>query len=126
MIDTDNLDWNEGGVTLIDNGRPQWFKMWGEKYATALDIDNLDDDLDPYEKEALFEDVGRAFINALFYFMCRANHETKYSVYKPKTRDGRILWNALKRDIDQSYRDYEKRVANGLLGGRPRSTKTNG
>ena len=119
MIDTDNLNWNEGGASLIDNGKPQWFKMWGEKYATALDIENLDRDLKDHEKQALFEDVGRAFISALFYFMCRVNDETQYSVYKPLTRDGRILWNALKRDIDQSYRDYEKRVKNGAKGGRP-------
>ena len=124
MVDTDYLnDWQgdngECRYTEIEEGKPQWFKMWGEKYATALDIENLDNDLDPDEKEELFTDVGRAFINSLFYFMCRANEEERYSTYKPRTRDGRILWNALKRDIDQSYRDYELRVRNGAKGGRP-------
>ena len=101
----------------IETGRPQWFKMWVEKYAAALDIDNLDNDLTQKEKEELFKEVGKAFINSLFYFL--AHDKEEYSAYKPSTRDGRILWNALKRDIDQSYRDYDKRVENGGKGGRP-------
>lgn len=101
------------------NGRPQWYKLWVEKYATALDIENLDVDLSPTEKRKLFEEIGKVFINSLFYFM--GHDEGRWSEYKPSTRDGRILWNALKRDIDQSYKDYDKRVENGAKGGRPRS-----
>jgi len=100
-------------------GRPQWFKVWVEKYATALDIENLDDDLTPKEKQKLFEEIGKVFINSLFYF--NGHDKGEWSEYKPSTRDGRILWNALKRDIDQSYRDYEKRVADGRKGGRPKT-----
>lgn len=99
-------------------GRPQWFKVWVEKYATALDIENLDDDLSTKEKQKLFEEIGKVFINSLFYFT--GHDKGEWSEYKPSTRDGRILWNALKRDIDQSYRDYEKRVADGRKGGRPK------
>lgn len=105
----------------IEPGHPQWFKLWVEKYATALDIENLDEDLDDEEKRELFEDVGRVFINALLYFMCVGNDDDKYYIYKPLTRDGRVLWNALKRDIEHSYRDYEKRVIDGKKGGRPRT-----
>lgn len=101
----------------IESGRPQWFKLWVEKYATCLDIENLDEDLTDEEKAVLFEEMGKVFINALFYFM---GHDAgKYSYYKPSTRDGRIIWNALKRDIDQSYKDYDGRVENGKKGGRP-------
>ena len=125
MVDTEYLnEWNgedgENRYTEIDEGKPQWFKLWVEKYATALDIDNLDTDLNPKEKDELFKNVGIAFINALFYFLYRVDVESEIWEYKPKQRDGRILWNALKRDIDQSYRDYEMRVKNGCKGGRPR------
>lgn len=114
-------DFNEFGEGELSTGRPQWYKLWCEKYATALDIDNLDTDLTAKEKEQLFIEVGKAFINSLFYFM--AHDEPQYSNYKPGTRDGRILWNALKRDIDQSYRDYYKRQADGRKGGRPKGQK---
>lgn len=101
----------------IEIGRPQWYKCWVEKLATALDIENLDRDLTPAERRRLFEEVGKVFINSLFYFL--GHDEGRWSEYKPTTRDGRILWNAMKRDIDQSYRDYELRVEHGKLGGRP-------
>ena len=104
--------------TEIEPGRPQWYKFWVEKYATALDIENIDRDLDPEEKETLFYEVGKVFINSMFYFM--THDEGHWIEYKPRTRDSRILWNALKRDIDASYRDYDERVRNGKKGGRPR------
>ena len=127
MVDTDYLnDWQgESGecrYTEIDAGRPHWFKMWVEKYAIALDIDNLDTEYTPAKKDEVFKDVGIAFINAMFYFLYRVDVESEIWSYAPKTRDGRVLWNALKRDIDQSYRDYEKRVKNGARGGRPKNT----
>ena len=108
----------------LSNGRPPWFKLWGEKYADALDVDNLDEDLTQQEKQKLFTEVGKAFINALLYFKSVNNGESTYGTYKAGTRDGRIVWNALKRDIDQSYRDYYKRRENGKKGGRPRKTDT--
>lgn len=122
MTDMDYLnEWNdpEYNDTGIEEKRPQWFKLWVDKYVTALDIENIDTDLSPAEKELLFREVGMAFINSLFYFM--SHDKDTYSAYKPKTRDGRILWNSLKRDIDQSYRDYELRVRNGAKGGRPKN-----
>jgi hypothetical protein len=120
MVEMDNLnEWNDPDYhyTNIEEGRPQWFKLWVEKYVAALDIENLDEDLTPQEKDKLFKEVGKAFINALFYFV--GHDEGRWNEYRPGTRDGRILWNALKRDIDQSYRDYELRVKNGAKGGRP-------
>lgn len=111
-------EWNEYCDGELSTGRPQWFKVWCDKYATALDIENLDNDLTPKEKEKLFVEIGKVFINALFYFT--EHDKTEYRIYKPSTRDGRILWNALKRDIDQSYKEYDLRVANGKKGGRPR------
>lgn len=110
--------WNEYCDGDTSTGRPQWYKLWVEKYATALDIENLDDDLTQTEKDILFREIGKVFINSLFYFL--GHDEGKWSEYKPSTRDGRILWNALKRDIDQSYRDYDLRVRNGAKGGRPK------
>ncbi len=100
-------------------GRPQWFKLWADKYADVLDIDNMDEDLSPEEKADLFADLGRAFINALFLFKYYTGDDEDLCSYKILTRDGRIIWNALKRDIDQSYSDYIKRVINGAKGGRP-------
>lgn len=100
------------------NGRPQWYKCWAEKYANALDVENLNTDLSSAEKEELFKEAGIVFINSLLYFLDYDN-ET-YRTYKPRTRDGRILWNHIKADIDQSYRDYDKRVMNGAKGGRPK------
>lgn len=111
-------EWNEYSDGDTSNGRPQWYKMWCEKYAAALDIENLDNDLTPKEKDVLFTEVGKVFINSLFYFL--EHDKGEYSYYKPSTRDGRILWNALKRDIDQSYKDYYLRVENGAKGGRPK------
>lgn len=117
-MNTENLnEWNEYGEGELSTGRPQWFKLWVEKYACALDIEHLDTDLTPKERERLFIELGKVFINGLFYFW--GHDKGEYLYYKPSTRDGRILWNALKRDIDQSYRDYEQRVANGKKGGRP-------
>lgn len=117
-MNTDNLnEWNEYGDGETSTGRPQWYKLWCEKYADALDIENIDKDLTPEEKDVLFKEIGKVFINSLFYFF--GHDEGKWSEYKPSTRDGRILWNALKRDIDQSYRDYDLRVQNGAKGGRP-------
>ena len=122
MSDINTLnEWNQYDEGDTANGRPQWYKLWVEKYAVALDIENLDTDLTPQEKEVLFRDVGKVFINSLFYFL--AHDEGKYREYRPSTRDGRILWNALKRDIDQSYRDYDKRVINGKRGGRPKKNQ---
>jgi hypothetical protein len=120
MTNTDFLNEWDNGILYEKDGRPKWFKFWGEKYADALDIYHIDEDLSQSEKDKLFKDVGIAFINSLFYFLCRANEEERYSRYTPHTRDGRILWNALKRDIDQSYRDYEIAKINGAKGGRPR------
>ena len=102
----------------INSNRPQWFKLWAEKYATALDIEHLSEDLSPEELGNLFFSIGKVFINALFYFF--GHDEGHWKEYKPQTRDERVLWNALKRDIDQSYRDYDKRVENGSKGGRPK------
>lgn len=117
-MNTDNLnEWNEYGDGETSTGRPQWYKLWCEKYADALDIENIDKDLTPEEKNELFNEIGKVFINSLFYFL--GHDEGRWSEYKPSTRDGRILWNALKRDIDQSYRDYDERVKNGAKGGRP-------
>ena len=121
MNNVDDLNvWND--IEDVSNGRPQWYKFWADKYADALDIENLDDDLSGAEKDELFREVGKAFINSLFYF--KGHDEGEWSEYKPATRDGRIIWNALKRDIDQSYRDYEKRVRNGAKGGRPKNEQT--
>lgn len=121
-MEIENLyEWNgekEDLQGMFTNGRPQWFKLWVEKYAVALDIAHLDEDLDPLDKLSLFEDVGRVFINSLSYFL--GHDEGKWAEYKPHTRDGRVLWNALKRDIDASYRDYDQRVVNGGKGGRPK------
>ncbi len=123
----DNIDylneWNkpeDDHFTEIEQGRPQWWKMWPEKYATALDIENIDKDLTAKEKQKLFEEVGKAFINSMFYFL--QHEQAKYSAYEPGSRDGRILWNALKRDIDNSYKDYQLRVEHGKRGGRPKNT----
>lgn len=109
--------------SFADRGHPQWFKLWADKYADALDIENLDNCFTAEEKELFFADVGVAFINSLFYF--RDINTEDFSEYKLRTRDGRVLWNALKRDIDQSYRDYIKRVQNGTKGGRPRKDLNN-
>lgn len=117
MNTNDLNEWNEYSDGETSTGRPQWYKLWCEKYADALDIENLDKDLTPEEKNELFKEIGKVFINSLFYFL--GHDEGRWSEYKPSTRDGRILWNALKRDIDQSYRDYDKRVVNGAKGGRP-------
>ena len=125
MYDQDNSNkistlnnYNEFGNGDMVTGRPQWFKLWVDKYATALDIENLDNDLTPNEKQQLFEEIGKVFINSLSYFL--GHDEGRWCEYKPSTRDGRVLWNALKRDIDQSYRDYDLRVKNGSMGGRPK------
>lgn len=118
MSDINELnEWNEYYDGDTSNGRPQWYKLWVEKYATALDIENIDNDLTQKEKDILFREIGKVFINSLFYFM--GHDEGKWNEYKPSTRDGKILWNALKRDIDKSYRDYDLRVKNGAKGGRP-------
>ncbi len=117
-MNTEDLEWDDPSLREVPSGRPQWFKLWVDKYAAALDIENIDNDLTPDEKEILFREVGKVFINSMFYFI--GLPEGQYREYTPSTRDGRILWNALKRDIDQSYRDFEKRVAKGKLGGRPK------
>ena len=127
-MDMDNLRHDDTfGVDqtgLYKNGRPQWFKLWVEKYSIALGIENIDEEFanDPDGKAEFFEEVGKCFINALLFFKDHDNDE--YQCYKLHTRDGRILWNALKHDVDQTYIDYDKRVQDGKKGGRPRTTQT--
>lgn len=104
---------------LFSTGKPQWFSFWALKYADALDIENIDYDLDEVEKEELFRDVGVSIINALLYFKNWEDSHGNFSYIAPMTRDGRILSNALKRDIDQAYIAYYKRKIDGKKGGRP-------
>ena len=113
----DMFQYNVDDYHANTEGKPQWFKLWANKYADVIDINNLDSDLKPDEKERLFREIGIAFINSLFYF--QNYYSSKCPYYEPKTRDGRIIWNALQRDVRASYEDYEKRVENGKKGGRP-------
>ena len=50
---SDLNEWNEYCDGELSTGRPQWFKMWCEKYAAALDIENLDNDLTPTESQTV-------------------------------------------------------------------------
>lgn len=106
-------------------GAPQWFKLWAEKYATALDVDTLEDELEQSDYEKVCRDIGTAFVHALRYFMHHdeLKERPEINFFRPETRDGRHIWNAFKRDIDQAYRDYEKRVVDGAKGGRPRQER---
>ena len=54
-------EWTDYSDGETSNGRPQWFKLWVEKYATALDIENIDEDLTPKEKNVL---LGRNTMRA--------------------------------------------------------------
>ena len=71
MNTNDLNEWNEYGDGETSTGRPQWYKLWCEKYADALDIENLDKDLTPKEKNELFKEIGKVFINSLFYFLAK-------------------------------------------------------
>lgn len=109
----------------IDGRVPPWFKLWGQKYGDILDLDNIDEEYQGIDKELLFKDMGKAFINALLYFHDFARGQVNedgfsYRSYKMDTRDGRHIYNALKRDIEASYKDYQDSIKNGHKGGRPR------
>ncbi len=110
------MNMDEMNLRNEETGRPMWFKVWPEKYVTALDLGNLDEDLTAEEREVLFTEVGKAFINGLLFF------QGEKEVYTIRSRDGKIVWNNLKQDIKQAFRDYEKRVEDGKKGGRPPKT----
>lgn len=105
---------------MEEDKRPQWFKLWVNKYYDVLGLYDLEEleivlseDLDDF-----FNDVGRAFINSLLYCVEKDSPEAQkqFGLY---SREGKALYSLLKRDIEQCYRDYDKRVTDGKKGGRP-------
>ncbi len=99
--------------------RPQWVKLWAEKYYDELCIDEIKElyPTDAEECEFLMQ-VGKAFISALAFYNA-FNEEESFCTYQ-MNRDGMRLYKSLKRDITQSYLSYERRVEAGKLGGRPK------
>ena len=99
--------------------KPQWVKLWAEKYYDELCIEDIKEFYPTPEEEADFLlQVGKAFVSALGYYNAHGSGE-EFITYK-MNRDGMKLYKSLKRDIDQSYIVYERRVENGKLGGRPK------
>lgn len=105
--------------------RPIWYHLFAEDLYHILDVENLDSDPDfvnnPRRKDQLFNDLGRALLNSLIYFKDYYEYggEDPQAEYPIESRDGRIVYNALKRGIVYSYEEYEERVENGKKGGRP-------
>jgi hypothetical protein len=98
--------------------KPQWVKLWAEKYYDELCIEDIKELYPTPEEELSFlTEVGKAFVSALAYYNSYCDGES-YTTYQ-MDRDGRRLYKSLKRDIDQSYISYIKRVENGKKGGRP-------
>lgn len=103
---------------MRNESAPQWIKLWVEKYCDDICIEDIEELYPTDEEETeLVLDVGKAFISALSYYKSQITGE-EYRVYK-MSRDARRLYNSFKRDIDQSFNDYELRVENGKKGGRP-------
>lgn len=100
-------------------GKPQWFKLWAEKYYDDLCIEDIHEFYPSVEEENEFLlDVGKAFVSALAYYNACTTEEESFSIYQMGL-DGRKLYKSLKRDINQSYESYKRRVENGKKGGRP-------
>lgn len=102
-----------------EQGKPQWIKLWAEKYYDELCIDEIKDFYPTAAEERSFlMEVGKAFISALSYYNSYFSDDPQYTTYN-MDRDGMKLYRSLKRDIDQSYQNYMLRVENGKKGGRP-------
>lgn len=102
-----------------DFKKPQWVKLWAEKYYDDLCIDDIKEFYPTTEEETEFlKNVGMAFISALAYYNSYNADEDTFEIYR-MNNDGKKLYKSLKRDIRQSYESYERRVENGKKGGRP-------
>ena len=101
--------------------RPQWIKLWAEKYYDELYIDDLKELYPTQDEETEYLiQVGKAFVSALAYYN-NYYSDKEFDIYQ-MDRDGKRLYKSLVRDIRQSYKAYEKRVEDGKKGGRPPKT----
>lgn len=91
-----------------------WFGVWAEKYAQRLGIESFEEDLTQEQKDEIFRDIGIDFINALYLFL--GYDETFLNRYKPKTRDGKLVWYSFQEDIEQSLEKYRKRQQAAIDG----------
>ena len=99
---------------------PQWFKLWGIKYYEDMLVEDIEE-LYPTDSEKIkyFAEIGKAFVNAINYYVNHNEESYLTYIFDDHIKDGKRLFMSLKRDINQSYRDYEARVENGKKGGRP-------
>lgn len=92
-------------------GRPEWFKFWRYN-RQLLDIEQLS-----------IESRGVVFTNMMRYFDGEAD------ALLPMTTAEAIAFNVLKRNVDESFSDYDERKEtnriNGEKGGRPPKTEGN-
>lgn len=100
--------------------RPQWIKLWAEKYYDDLCIDDIKEFYPTEEEEQEFLlEVGKAFVSALSFYNAYNNPEKESYTTYAMGKDGKRLYKSFQRDIEQSYSAYERRVENGKTGGRP-------
>lgn len=107
---------------MRNESAPQWIKLWIEKYCDDICLEDIEELYPTDEEETeLVIDVGKAFISALSYYKSQITGE-EYRVYK-MSRDAKRLYNSFVKDIDQSFKEYEKKAEinreNGKKGGRP-------
>lgn len=107
MIDKDSDD-------PFDYPPPLWIKLW---MSTCLDFIDIDEE---YQESDLAE-IGKVFINLLH--TCIHYNEPESAKFPLKDKYHRALYKALKRDLDQTVKDYRNTVKknreNGKKGGRP-------
>ncbi len=109
-----------------NQNRPQWIKLWVEKYYDELCIDDIEEFYPTQaEENAYLLEIGKAFVSALEFYNAYNNPDVEaYKGFK-MGKEGKRLYKSFQKDIIQSFDAYERRVADGKKGGRPHKTEEN-
>lgn len=96
--------------------KPTWIRFNVAEFIQHFQVQDTEDVMSLIEEDSeLTEELGYLFWNMLLYSVDRNNR-----LFKPSSRETRLLFNIIKRGIDNSYARYEQCVENGKKGGRPK------
>ena len=96
--------------------KPTWIRFNVLEFIQHFEIENADDVLELIEEDPeITEKMGYLFWNMLLYSCDREN-----ALFKPENREQRLLFNIIKRGVDNSYARYDQLCENGKKGGRPK------
>ena len=104
---------------------PPWVKFWLSKYVEYFLDESLLDGCSDDEIQDIYADIGKMFLNMLYYY---EYHYVGVPEELPiSDRAVRLAFSVIKRDMEQSFADYEavcdRNRESGKKGGRPPKNK---